>query len=302
MINPYQYPDLSPQVSLMTKEQTLLWNHSRVEFASAFTTRYLGDTKIMGDYFFPHGLTKTPLTILIHGMGDRSVIPCRMIAKDLAKQGIASFILYLVFHTLRAPPSIKTRYPNLSTQEWDESYKISVTDVHQVLDWVGSRPEINQSQISVLGISYGSFITSIAMALDKRLNKGILVECGGNSEKITKHSLLLRWRYRLKPAIYRQNQAAYSRYLGDVARQGWDKVEASKSSYLTDPLTFAGKLRDRPLMLLNASFDEMIPKAATRELWESLGKPLIHWYPATHSSLWIWYPLFRDKITAFLKN
>jgi cephalosporin-C deacetylase-like acetyl esterase len=173
MINPYQYPDLSPQVSLMTKEQTLLWNHSRVEFASAFTTRYLGDTKIMGDYFFPHGLTKTPLTILIHGMGDRSVIPCRMIAKDLAKQGIASFILYLVFHTLRAPPSIKTRYPNLSTQEWDESYKISVTDVHQVLDWVGSRPEINQSQISVLGISYGSFITSIAMALDKRLNKGV---------------------------------------------------------------------------------------------------------------------------------
>jgi dienelactone hydrolase len=302
MKNPYHYAGSDSQITLLPQEPTALWNHSRVELPSAYKTRYLGDTKIIGEYFFPRQRTKAPLAILIHGMGDRSTIPCRMIAKDLAKEGIASFILYLVFHSIRAPESIKTRYPNLSAEEWDESYKISVTDVRQILDWASTRPELIQSQFSLLGISYGSFITSIAMALEKRVNRGILVECGGNSEKITRHSLLLRWRYKTKTAVYRQNQAAYAQYLDQVASQGWDKVEPLKSSYLTDPLTFAANLKGRPLMLLNATFDEMIPKAATSELWQSMGKPPIHWYPATHASLWIWYPLFRRKITAFLKN
>jgi hypothetical protein len=302
MINPYQYVSANNQVSVDPKEQTPLWSHSRVEFASSYPTRHLGDTKIMGEYLFPRGWARAPLAILVHGMGDNSIIPCRMIAKDLAKVGVASFILYLVFHSVRAPDSIKTRYPNLSSEEWDESYKISVTDVHQILDWAGRRPEIIQSQISMLGISYGSFITSIAMALDKRVTKGILVECGGNSDKITRHSLLLRWRYKMGGEVYRKNQAAYLQYLGEVSRHGWDKVEPSRISYLTDPLTFAGQLKNRDLLLLNAAFDEMIPKTATNELWESLGKPQIHWYPATHASLWIWYPFFRNKITAFLKN
>jgi dienelactone hydrolase len=302
MFNPYQYANSSHPVTLLPQEQNALWNHCRVELASAFSTRYLGDTKIIGEYFFPKGQTKAPLAILIHGMGDRSTIPCRMIARDLAKQGVASFILYLVFHSARAPESIKTRYPNLSAEEWDESYKVSVTDVRQILDWADTRSEIVHSQISLLGISFGSFVTSIAMALDKRVKKGILVECGGNSDKITRHSLLLRWRYRLDPATYRRNQAAYTQYLREVSSLGWDKVVAAKSSYLTDPLTFVDSLRGRPLMLLNATFDEMIPKAATGELWESLGKPPIYWYPATHASLWIWYPLFRKKITAFIKN
>jgi dienelactone hydrolase len=302
MNNPYQYVSAKSQACVMPREQTALWDCSRVDFASAFVTRFLGDTHIIGDYFFPRGRAKAPLAILIHGMGDRSAIPCRMIAKDLAKEGIASFILYLVFHSLRAPDSIKTRYPNLTGDEWFESYKVSVTDVHQILDWAVTRPEIIHSQISVLGISFGSFVTSIAMALDKRLGKGILVECGGNSDKITKNSLMLRWRYKQKLAVYNQNQTAYSQYLSEVVKRGWDNVETSKSSYLTDPLTFTSNLKDRPLMLLNAAWDEMIPKSATCELWESLGKPPIHWYPATHAGLWIWYPLFRNKITGFLKT
>ena len=300
MINPYKYVSSNNQVTVDPKEQTALWTHSRVEFASSFTARLLGDTKIMGEYLFPQGRKRAPLAILVHGMGDNSIIPCRMIAKDLAKMGVASFILYLVFHSVRAPDSIKTRYPNLSAEEWDESYKISVTDVHQILDWAATRPDIIQSQISMLGISYGSFITSIAMALDKRVTKGILVECGGNSDKITKHSILLRWRYKMGNAVFRENQAAYLQYLEEVTRHGWDNVEPSKISYLTDPLTFASKLKGRALLLLNAAFDEMIPKTATKELWESLGKPQIHWYPATHASLWIWYPFFRNKITTFL--
>ncbi len=302
MINPYQYSGTDTPVSLIPRGQNALWNHFGVEFASTCKTSHLGANKLTGEYFFPRGPAKAPLTILIHGMGDRSIFPCRLIARDLARKGIASFILYLVFHSVRAPDSIRLRYPDLTAEEWFESYVLSVTDIRQILDWAGKRPEIIHSQISLLGISFGSFISTIVMALDSRINKGILVECGGNSEKITKDSWLLRWRYKQGSAVYRQNQEAYSAYLREVAGRGWDKVEAPRSSFLTDPLTFASNLKGRPLMMINSAWDEIIPRTATIELWESLGRPPIYWYPATHASLWVWYAFFRHKITAFIKN
>ena len=208
MINPYAYHSSNLTVRIRPIELSRSWRQYRVEMPSLFKNHCLEETPLKGEYFQPRVEGRLPLAILVHGMGDRSVIPCRMIAKDLAKKGIASFIVYLVFNAERAPDSIKKRYPNLSAEEWDESYKISVTDVHQILDWAATRPEIIQSQVSLLGISFGSFIVSIAMALDKRVKRGILVECGGNSDKITRNSLLLRWRYKMGTEVFRQNQAA----------------------------------------------------------------------------------------------
>ena len=234
-------------------------------------------------------------------MGDRSVRPCRLIARTLAKNGIASFILYLIFHTVRVPGPIKRKYPRLTAEEWFESYQLSVTDVRQVIDWAGTRPEINQNQISVVGISFGSFVSSIAMALDERVKAGVFVVSGGNSEKITRNSLLLRWTYKHDKVEYRRNQETYARYLAEVEEKGFENVTPGKNSYWTDPKTFSVFLRKRPVMMLNALWDEMIPKSSTLDLWESYGKPPIKWYPATHASIWLWYPLMRKPIVDFLR-
>jgi hypothetical protein len=55
-------------------------------------------------------------------------------------------------------------------------------------------------------------------------------------------------------------------------------------------------------MMLNALWDEMIPRVATIDLWEAYGKPIIKWYPATHASIWLWYPLMGPRIAGFLKS
>jgi dienelactone hydrolase len=224
-----------------------------------------------------------------------------MIARTLAKKGIASFILYLIFHTYRVPDSIKGRYPRLTAEEWFENYQISVTDVRQVIDWAQTRPEIDRANIGVVGISLGSFVSGIAMGLDKRIKAGVLVESGGNSDKITRYSWLLRWQYKTDPAEFERNQAVYAQYLAEVQEKGFENVAAAKSSYFTDSMTFSPYLRNRPLMMINALMDEMIPRAATMDLWKSCGKPPIGWYPATHASIWVWYPLIGRRIEKFFK-
>lgn len=302
MINPYHYICQDNTDNCVLKEEAALWSCYWVEFPSAMSPQYLGNNRIKGEYYRPKNTDLSPLVILVHGMGNRSVYPCRMIARTLAKKGIASFILYLVFHTYRAPEIIKKKYPGLSAEEWFESYQISVTDIRQVIDWSARRSEIIRDKTAVAGISFGGMISSIAMGVDPRLKAGIFIVSGGNSDKITRYSLLLRWQYKHTEEEFRRNQDAYAQYLTEVEEKGFENVIACKSSYLTDPVTFSGSVRDRPVLMLNALWDEMIPRAATLDLWESFGKPSLTWYPATHASIWLWYPLMARRIYGFLNS
>lgn len=300
MSNPYLY---TPQVASVNRsliEENNDWKSYSVIFPSAVSTPHLGNVQIMGEYVFPASRTRVPLAVLVHGMGNRSLGPCRLIAHTLAKKGIASFILYLVFNGQRAPAVIKAKYPSLSEEEWFESYQISVIDVQQVIDWAGRQAEIDRSNISIVGISFGGMISSIAMAMDPRLKAGVFIVSGGNSEKMTRHSILLRWQYKTGKTEFERNQRDYYNYLAEVKQKGFDRVPAAKNGYLTDPLTFTGYIKGRPVLMLNALWDEMIPRVSTLDLWNALDKPAINWYPATHASIWAWYPLMGPRIASFL--
>jgi cephalosporin-C deacetylase-like acetyl esterase len=300
IINPYTYNKHTNGVNCKLINENTVSSRYAVDFKSGFPVQYLGNGIVKGEYWLPRIRGSAPLCIIVHGMGDRSMVPCRLIAGTLIKKGIACFILFLVFHKQRVMESVRTRYPKLSAEEWFESYQVSVTDVHQVVDWAVTRPEIDPQKISVTGISYGSMIASIAMALDKRLSSGILVEAGGNSEKITHYSFLLSKVYKTDHQTYGQNQSTYLNYLNEVEKKGFDKVEPEKKAFLNDPLTFAHLLDKRPILMVNALFDEMIPRVCTNDLWEAAGKPRIKWYPATHASLWIWYPWIGPVLAKFL--
>jgi cephalosporin-C deacetylase-like acetyl esterase len=300
MINPYYYKKQDKNAYCRLTRETSDVASYAIEFDSSFQARYLGNSRIKGEYFLPRNNGRVPLCIIVHGMGDRSVAPCRLIAHTLVKKGIACFILFLVFHRQRVIETIRARFPKLTAEEWLESYQVSVTDIQQVTDWALTRQEIDHQKIAVSGISFGSFVASIAMALDKRLMAGILVESGGNSEKITRHSFLLSKAYKNDPEKYRQNQKVYQAYLKAVAVRGFTNVDPEKKEFLSDPMTFANLLNKRPLLMINALFDEIIPPVSTRELWEAIGRPVIKWYPATHASLWLLYPFIGPVLSKFL--
>ncbi len=201
------------------------------------------------------------------------------------------------------PETVKKRYPTLTPEEWFESYQISVTDIRQVIDWASSQAEINKEQVAVLGISFGGFISSITMGVDKRIRAGVFLIAGGNSEKIhrksRKRSMKKGFKQRTEDE-YNEIQRDYTRYLAEVTENGFEKVTPVRQSFLTDPMTFASSLRGRPVLMLNALWDEYVPKEATLDFWEACGKPDISWFPGTHTTFWLWFPLIRRKIAHFL--
>jgi len=301
-MNPYNYQTKDPHFNLKLKQTTPHYLRYDVNFPSAHPTPYEENNTVRGEYFKPHGNAKAPLVILLHGMGDQILIPCKMLARDLVKKGFACFVLYSVFHKSRMAEAIRERYPDMTADEWFEGYRISVIDVRQVIDWAYSREEIDNGNIAILGISFGGFISAITMGIDERIKAGILVITGGNSEKIArksrKRSLFKNYRYTEEE--YSQRQKRYEDYLCKIEDKGFDSVTPNEREYLIDPYTFARNIQGRPLLMINSLWDEYIPKETTIDLWKACGKPAIKWFPSTHPTIWLWYLLISKNITAFL--
>ncbi len=300
-MNPYSYKADNLNSNVKLTQTSHRWLRYTVDFPTAHPTRYKENNTVRGEYFRPHTGSNLPLVILIHGLGDRSVIPLKLLARSLVKRGIACFILYLVLHSSRMPPSgLRT----LSPEDWFENYRISVIDVRQVIDWADTRAEINKEQIGVIGISFGGFVSAIAMGIDRRISAGVLVVSAGKLEKIAAMSKTLpkKWGVSHTEAEFNSRQRSYTQYLGEVAEKGFENVNPTESGFLNDPMTFAYYLRKRPVLMINALWDEVIPKQTTLDLWKASGKPAITWFPGGHATIWLWYPLISRKIIRFLKS
>ncbi len=302
---PYDYADTPADFSLEVTQRRPHWERYRVEFRPAAPTRYESAGRAYGQYFRPKAAGQpAPLVVMLHGVGDASTVPCRWLARHLAGHGIASFVLYLPLHSSRLPDGSGRSVPRWGDDEWFECYRSSVVEVRQVLDWAATRPELDAGHLGVFGISFGGFVAAIAMGVDRRLRAGVLVVSGGNSGRIVweARARVVRGSFRMDRREYQEGQAVYAAYLSEVVRRGVERVEPPRRSYLNDPMTFAHLLRGRPLLMLNARWDEFVPRRAVLDFWEAAGRPELVWLPTTHASIWLLYPRIRRVVTGFLRR
>ncbi len=303
-MNPFHYSGDGLPAHMKLKQTHREWARYTVRYPTARPTRHEKNNTVLAEYFRPLDIIGAPLVILFHGIGDQLVIPCKMLARSLVKKGMACFVLYSVFHSRRLPDDVKHRYPSLTPGEWFEHYIISVTDVRQAIDWAESRTEINAEKVGVIGISFGGFISAITMGIDERIKAGAFLITGGNSQKIgyLSRKRSMRKDYNVTEEEYNHDQQVYRQYLSEVVEKGFDSVTPPSRGFLIDPMTFGHRLQERPVLMLNALWDEYIPREATLDLWEASGKPALNWFPGTHTTFWFWYPLIRRKISRFLAS
>jgi dienelactone hydrolase len=302
VINPFAYQSDPSKFELNELEQNKHWKHYTVEFPIAFTGSFQESNTAYGEYFKKNTSEKLPLVILIHGWGDHSAIPMRLLARKLAKTGVHTFMLYLPFHSRRLPVEMKKRSPNLTQEEWYSGYRIAVTDVRQVIDWAEKQEEIDAKKIAVVGLSLGAFVSSIAMGIDNRIKGGVLIVCGGNSSKIQRYSRFAKFRkqYQFGQKDYEEYQESYSQYLKDVPANGWEKVDPARQNFLIDPLTYVHLFEDRPVLMLNARWDEFVPRETTMEFYQACRNCELSWFPTTHPTIWFFYPSIASRVQRFL--
>jgi pimeloyl-ACP methyl ester carboxylesterase len=302
MTNSFSYDAIQPHFNVRQLQQNKHWRRYAIDFLIAFPGIYLESNTAYGEYLRANTLHKAPLVILIHGWGDHSAFPLHFLARKLARRGIHCFILYLPFHSRRLPTEMKKRNFNFTPEEWFNGYRIAVTDVRQILDWVETREEIDKDKVGVIGLSLGAFVGSIAMGIDDRINAGVFIVSGGNSAKIQQYSRFAKFRkqYRFEQKDYDDYQTSYSKYLQDISVKGWENVSADRQYFLIDPLTYTHRLKNRPVLMINALWDEFIPKECTLDFQKACGECELIWFPTSHATIWLFYPLVAGRINRFL--
>jgi len=133
----------------------------------------------------------------------------------------------------------------LTQDEWFTGYQMAVTDVMRIIDWAEQNSRINKAQISVIALSLGAIVGSIAMGLDKRIKAGVFMVQGGNTGKIMQTNSVSRFgkQFRQSPDIYMENQKKYLEYLNEITLNGFNNVLPEQKTYLIDPLTYAAMLK-----------------------------------------------------------
>jgi alpha-beta hydrolase superfamily lysophospholipase len=302
-MHPYSYQKTSFPVNMNQDIKNDHWARYAVDFPTAHPSVYHEYNTVRGLYYQPIRKNPVPLVIMIHGMGDYSVVPWKALAPSLAKRGIAAFVLYHPYHSSRIPATIKQRIPNLTAQEWFEGLQISVVDIFQVLDWAAGKPELYNARNAVMGVSYGGVVSAIAMGIDVRIKVGIFVVTGGNAGKINLLSKSKAYSkvFQLKEAEFSTQQTTYFEYLENVKLYGFENVESADFTFQIDPMTFADRLKNRPLLMLNAARDKYVPREAVLDFWQACGKPPLKWFPGGHLGIWAFYPLIAHLSINFLE-
>jgi predicted esterase len=300
-MHPFDYVKNESLVRMRLGGTSPLRQRYEIEFPSACPAGFTEGNTVYADYYAPRD-TRAPLLILSHGYGDLSLAPCLSLARLLARDGIAVIVLYLPFHTRRLPPDYRAESAMADSRTWFEFNRKAVVEIQQVVDWAYTRPEIVRERIGVAGISLGGMVSAIAMAVDPRIKAGIFITIGGNLEEVS-------WGGRMggkqlgHSCTREECHAAYAQYpdyMRKVAEKGVANVAPAKECFLTDPLTYSGYLRERPILMINGKDDEIVSEQATLTLWEGCGKPRLIWAAGSHAGTYCQSTLISTEIIKFL--
>ena len=131
------------------------------------------------------------------------------------------------------------------------------------LDYLESRPDVEASEIVLVGSSFGAQLIVVAAALDPRGSPVMVIYGGGD------YAELLRENLKLEPGWLRNALAA-----------GGARLLAP-----LEPLDYVADIAPRPVVMINGIDDKKIPRRSVESLYEAARQPKrLIWLPEGHIS------------------
>ena len=226
---------------------------------------------------------KAPAAILLHLLGGGIEISTRF-AKYLQARGVNAAVMQLPYHYNRAigraPAQI---YVSDDTKVAAQAFDQAASDVSTLATWLQAQPEVDPNKLGVAGVSLGAIITHLAMGRDERLNAGVALVGGGDLKEISQLGPLARLFLRVK---------------GNVTPDRIGDAELREA----DPLYHTDFNRPRRVLMIQGARDEIIPRRASTELWEALGRPPIQWLDIGHYGLFLGVNSAQKATLTYLNN
>lgn len=239
---------------------------SRVTFPSPVETPVEINNTVHCEYQRPTGLAageRVPAVVVLHILGGDFALS-RAFCYHLGGRKVATLFVKMPYYGPRRDPKSRARMVSDDPHETARGMKQAVLDIRRARAWLASQPEVEPEQTGIMGISLGGIVGALSAECEPRFSSAALLLAGGDVNAIAWESDKLR-----------------------KLRQKWQAQGGTRESLKqvlapVDPVTYGANLRGRRVLMLNASQDEIIPRAATESLWRSIGQPEIVWMDAGH--------------------
>ena len=238
-----------------------------VRFPSPLVTADPANNVVHAELFRPTGVaaSRRPAVVVLHILGADFALS-RYLAARLADRGAVALFVKLPYYGERRGPGGDRRFLSADVERSVASMRQGVLDVRRAVAYLAGLPEVDPGRIGVAGISLGGIVGGLAAAVDPAISSAALLLAGGDLGEI----------------LWTMPEGAKYRKLWLDA--GKTRAELDALTRPLDPLTYAGRLKGKRVLMVAGRVDETIPPSSALKLWEAAGRPPIRWLDCGHYS------------------
>lgn len=251
--------DLPLNAEVTEQQRTANYVIYRVQYSSVH------DKRVPAWWCVPTaGTPPYPCVIIMHGYGGNKN-GLQMLAPVFAMQGIATFAIDAEYHGDRKQPGSDIFSAYLYRNR--DAIIQTVIDLRRAIDFLQSRQEIDGKRIGYIGLSMGGILGGILAGVDERVQAPILIVAGGD------------WGY-----LFRTSQHSTVRQLREKHPELFKSAQKMNEIMgAVDPVNWVAHIAPRPLLMINGTNDQIVPKECTERLFAAAKEPKeIVWLEGGH--------------------
>lgn len=253
-----------------------------VRFPSPVRSRFETNDTVWGHFYLPDGKEgRLPCIMVLPVMAAPNLWIEERFVNRFVKEGFAVFLMEgpYQFHR-RVHPSqpsgqvfLARTAPRLAF-----NFKQSVADARRSLDWLERHPRVDAKRIGLFGVSLGGMVSAAVYSMDPRPRHAVFLLAGADFPELARGSSMTR---------------KFMKTAGIAAaelRAAWKGI---------DPLEFAAHNAGKSVLLINARWDAVVPRANADKLKAAFPDARQEWvfgghYSAIAHLLWVPKRIARD--------
>lgn len=283
----YRYPPQAVPAQVTILHSPPQWNHLLVKFPSLRRTpEYPENETVTAEVFVPKQNTRLPAVVILHSWGVQKPDIELSLARTLAQRGFVSAVMTLPYHMQRTPSGYLSGELMIvpDAGKLRATMQQAVLDTSRLIDWLETQPQVANDRIGIVGISLGAIVGALVLAVEERVQAGVLVLGGANLAHVL-------WRSPLTLGVrseLRGRGIGYERLRNELAP--------------IEPLGYLRRQYGERVLMINGRYDLVIPPEDALALRRGLGEGPILWLNTGHYGPALVRSALFDLVGRFLQS